>query len=85
MYSRMGDVDYTSQEWTDELQRLNYTGTHQLRQGDLVCVTGYGDFRNGKTNINERHSTSPILKFTVQWLNSARRAFRRPRPSPFPM
>lgn len=71
MYSRMGGVDYTSQEWADELQGLNYTGTHQLRQGDLVRVTGYGDFHNGKTNINERHSTSPIMKFTVEWLNSS--------------
>jgi hypothetical protein len=70
-YSMMGDVDYTTQEWAGEMQRVNFPGGHQIRQGDRIRVTGYGMYRNGKTNINERHTTSPLLDFTVEWLGSA--------------
>lgn len=69
-YSMMGDVDYTAGEWANEMQRVNYSGGHQLRAGDRIRVTGYGNYRNGKVNINERHSTSPLLDFEIEWLGS---------------
>jgi len=39
--------------------------------GDRVRVEGYAEFHNGKSNINERHSASPDLRFTVTKLASA--------------
>jgi hypothetical protein len=69
-YSKMGDVDYTAEEWASEMLRVNYPGGHQIRQGDRIRVTGYGMYRNGKVNINERHTTSPLLDFTVEWLGA---------------
>ncbi len=69
-YSKMGDVDYTEGEWADEMQRLNDLDGHTLRAGDRIRMTGYGMDHNGKVNINERHSTSPLMDFTVEWLGS---------------
>jgi len=69
-YSRMGNVDYTQAEWSSEMARINYDGAHQIRMGDRVRVTGFiGAFR-GKTNVNERHSTSPALDFEIEYLDS---------------
>lgn len=70
-YSMMGNVDYTAGQWADEMQRLNFDGTHQFRMGDRVRITGFGLERNGKVFINERHSTSPVMDFTVEWLGSS--------------
>jgi len=36
-----------------------------FQAGDRVRVEGYTEFHNGKTNLNERHSASPDLRFTV--------------------
>jgi hypothetical protein len=52
---------YTNDQWTAELNRLDYdpnTG-HRFMPGDYVRVTGLTKFYGGKTNINERHSTDP--------------------------
>ncbi len=70
-YSRMGDIDYTAEEWAAEMQRLNYPAGHHLRMGDRVRVTGYALGYNGKTNINERHSSSPMLDFHVEYLGDS--------------
>jgi hypothetical protein len=69
-YGMMGDVDYTADEWADEMLRVNYPSGHQVRAGDRIRVSGYGMYRNGKVNINERHSTSPLLDFEVEWLGT---------------
>ncbi|MFW6132280.1 MAG: PEP-CTERM sorting domain-containing protein [Planctomycetota bacterium] len=71
------DDSYSPEAWNAEMTRLNEidlvgesdTG-HLLRMGDRVRVTGYAMFRpgHGKTNINERHSTSNAMDFTVEWL-----------------
>lgn len=36
-----------------------------IQAGDRVRIEGYTAFHNGKTNINERHSASPDLRFIV--------------------
>jgi hypothetical protein len=69
-YGNMGDVNYTEAEWAAEMARVNFDGGYQLRMGDLVRVTGYTLDYNGKTNINERHSSSPLMDFTVEHLGN---------------
>jgi len=58
---------YQSDVWEDELTRLNSSG---FREGDLVRITGYAMAVGGKANINERHSASPELDFTVELLKA---------------
>lgn len=41
-----------------------------IEPGDRIRVEGYVTFHNGKTNINERHSAAPDLRFTVTKLAS---------------
>ncbi|NLE28536.1 MAG: hypothetical protein GX629_02560 [Phycisphaerae bacterium] len=61
---------YTNEEWVAELNRINFSNGHQIRQGDLVRVTGFALQYNGKSNINERHKKHPDIDtdFTVEWL-----------------
>lgn len=42
-----------------------------VEAGDRVRVEGYVAFHRGKTNINERHSAAPELRFTVTILQKA--------------
>jgi hypothetical protein len=59
---------YTNEEWIGELNRINFSNSHQIRQGDLVRITGFALQYNGKANINERHKTWSETDFTVEWL-----------------
>jgi hypothetical protein len=70
-YSRMGGTDYSEADWASEMARVNYDGDHQIQAGDLISVTGYVMDRNGKVMINERHSSSPLMDFTVDWLDAS--------------
>lgn len=68
--NRMGSgaERYTNEEWIGELNRINNINGHQIRQGDLVRITGFALDYNGKANINERHDTWSDMDFTVEWL-----------------
>ena len=63
--------NYSDAEWIVEMNRLNFDGGHEIRQGDLVRITGYGLAYGGKSNINERHSKSPANDFTIEYLGSS--------------
>ena len=63
--------NYSDAEWNAEMDRLNVDGGHEIRQGDLVRITGYGLGYGGKSNINERHSKSALNDFTVEYLGSS--------------
>jgi len=68
-----GSGTYTNQEWLDELYRVSHdpcTG-YEFAPGDRVRVTGLLKFYNGKTNINERHSTDPARDFTIELVEPA--------------
>jgi len=68
-----GDANYTNQQWLNELYRISHdpcTG-YEFAPGDSVRVTGLLKFYNGKTNINERHSTDPQNDFTIELLEPA--------------
>jgi len=70
-YSLRGGVDYEQWEWADEMLRVNYDDGHHLRRGDRVRVTGYVLEYGGKANMNERHSSSPYMDFSVEYLGRA--------------
>jgi len=70
-YSLRGGVDYEAWEWADEMARVNYDAGRHIRRGDRVRVTGFMLEYGGKANMNERHSTSPILDFAVEYLGRA--------------
>jgi hypothetical protein len=62
---------YDPNGWADEMQRLNYDGDHQFRQGDRVEVTANKTaFYGGKLNINESHRVTPDNDFTVRLLEA---------------
>lgn len=41
-----------------------------IEAGDRIRIEGFTAFHNGKTNINERHSAAPDLRFTVTKIDS---------------
>lgn len=49
---------------------LNYNGSHHIRMGDRVRVTGYSIEYNGKSNINERHNKNIAMDFTVSLIEA---------------
>jgi len=63
-----GDGTYTNQEWLNEIYRLSHDpcSGYEFAPGDRVRVTGLLKFFNGKTNINERHSTDPTYDLTIE-------------------
>lgn len=59
---------YTNEQWLAEIDRLNNdpcTG-HRFMPGDKVRVTGFAMEHNGKTNINEQHTTDPDNDITIE-------------------
>lgn len=68
------DVVYTTQEWLDELSRLESDpdSGRPLRPGDRVEIRarGPGLFFGGKTNINEQHSNNPAADFDILLLDA---------------
>ena len=67
-----GDGTYTNQEWLNEVYRLSHDpcSGYEFAPGDRVSVTGLLKFHNGKTNINERHSTDPGYDFTIELIEA---------------
>jgi hypothetical protein len=62
---------YSQQMWESELLRVSHdpNGNYEFQPGDRVRVTGLLMFHNGKTNINEKHSTSPLADFTINLID----------------
>jgi hypothetical protein len=63
-----GEGTYSNQEWFDEIYRVNHdpcTG-YEFAPGDRVKVEGFYKPYNGKTNINELHSTNPDYDFIIE-------------------
>ncbi len=62
---------YSLTEWTDEMNRLNYTNGDpntgaQFRRGDLVTVTANTSGAHaGKRNVNEGHNTGTANNFSI--------------------
>jgi hypothetical protein len=59
---------YTNEQWLAEVDRLNNDpcSGHRFMPGDKIRVTGLVMFHNGKTNINEQHSTGPDNDITIE-------------------
>lgn len=70
-----GDANYTNQQWLNELYQSNHDhdpySAYEFAPGDRVRVTGLIKCFNGKTNINERHSTDADNDFTIELLEPA--------------
>jgi hypothetical protein len=59
---------YTNEQWLAEIGHLNNDpcSGHRFMPGDKVRVTGLVMFHNGKTNINERHTTDPDYDVIIE-------------------
>jgi hypothetical protein len=72
-YTMMGGGNYTADQWSSELWRVNHdpnTGW-TFHIGDRVSVTGWYLFHNGKTNINTLHIANPFYDFNVALVTPA--------------
>jgi len=68
-----GDGTYTNEQWLSEIYTLSHdqaTG-YELAAGDKVRVTGLLKYYNGKTNINERHSTEEDNNIIIELVEPA--------------
>ncbi|MBX7074613.1 MAG: hypothetical protein K1X71_15830 [Pirellulales bacterium] len=62
---------YDDATWLSEVDRVNHSGTHLLRAGDLIEVRARaGLFFGGKFNINEDHQTDPDFNFEIVHLGN---------------
>jgi hypothetical protein len=68
-----GDGTYTDQDWLDEIYRLSHdpSSGYEYAPGDRVRVSGLLKFYQGKTNINERHSTDTNKDLTIELVEPA--------------
>ncbi|HPS53983.1 MAG TPA: hypothetical protein PLP05_00150 [Sedimentisphaerales bacterium] len=68
-----GDGTYTNEQWLSEIYALNHDPTtgYEFSAGDKVRVTGLLKYYNGKTNINERHSTEEDNNITIELVEPA--------------
>jgi len=66
-----GGGTYSDQQWADELDRISNdpNGNYEFHPGDRIKITGLLKFYNGKTNINERHTTDPNYDFTIDLID----------------
>ncbi len=70
---RNSALSYTNDAWQAEMDRLNHdpaTG-RRFREGDLIRVVASNTlFYSGKTNVNEAHSISPSLDFSLELIDA---------------
>jgi hypothetical protein len=68
-----GDGTYTNEQWLSEIYILSHDPTtgYEFSAGDKVRVTGLLKYYNGKTNINERHSTEEDNDIIIELVEPA--------------